>query len=97
MSVTTKIFHNTTDEPMNVPALSNDPIGPHDQISVTAKYHNPVVLENYPGLLEVTDMTPEEQVDFHAKERPLMDNAQGSQAQSIPVQIEKPTNPGAQS
>lgn len=67
---TTKIYHNSTDEDMNVLGVGD--IRAHDQVSINTKYHQPVVAENYPGLVEITDMTQEEQDAFYANERDLM-------------------------
>lgn len=48
---TTKIFKNTSKKTLNV--LGVGEIAPGDQVSITAEYHQPVVLENYPGLVDV--------------------------------------------
>lgn len=69
--VTTKIYHNTTDQNVNVIGVGE--IRAHDHVSITTKYHQPVVLENYPGIVEVTDMTPDEQQAFYANEQAHID------------------------
>jgi hypothetical protein len=78
---TTKIFHNTTDEPVMV--LGVGEIRAHDHVSVTTKYHQPVVLENYPGVVEITDMSPEEQEAFYADERPKMHEAAAPRVEKL--------------
>lgn len=70
--ITTKIFHNTTNQAVNV--LGVGEIQAHDHISVTTEYHQPVVLDNYPGVVEVTALSPEEQQAFYEKERAGSDN-----------------------
>lgn len=69
--VTTKIYHNTNDNDILVTGLGV--IRAHDHVSVTTKYHQPIVLENYPGVVEVTDMDPEAQKEFYAQERDAID------------------------
>lgn len=51
----TKIYKNTSDQEVNVIGVGIlEPAGqPGDQISVTTEYHQPVVLANYPGVVEV--------------------------------------------
>ena len=51
MQQTTKIYENTTAQPVNV--LGVGVIQPHDRISITAEYHAPVNLANYPGVIDV--------------------------------------------
>jgi len=53
MSTQTKTFHNTTKKTINVLGIGEIPAG--EQISVTGEYLPPVVLANYPGLVETTD------------------------------------------
>lgn len=51
MQQTTKIYENTTDKPVNV--IGVGVIKPHDRISVTAEFHAPINLVNYPGVIDV--------------------------------------------
>lgn len=48
---TVKIYENTTDEPVNVVGVGVIPA--HDRVSVTADFHAPVNLANYPGVIDV--------------------------------------------
>jgi hypothetical protein len=48
---TTKMYENTTDKPINVIGVGM--IEAHDRISITAEYHAPVNLANYPGIVDV--------------------------------------------
>lgn len=84
----TKIFYNTTDEPVAVNGVGE--IQPHDHISVTSDYHQPVVLANYPGVVEVTALSPEEQTEFYAKNETKGDTPAPATNPTVP-----PVNPGA--
>lgn len=57
--VTTKIYQNTGKEVINV--LGVGEIEPGEHVSITSEYHQPVILANYPTVIEVTDesATPE--------------------------------------
>lgn len=52
MTTQTKIFRNTTKVAINVPGLGEIPAG--EQVSITGVYLTPVVVENHPGLVEIT-------------------------------------------
>lgn len=47
----TRIYENTTDKEVNVVGLGEIPA--HSRISVTAEFHTPVNLENFPGVVDV--------------------------------------------
>lgn len=64
----TKIYYNTTVASVLVPALGDTPIAPNSQISITTQYPPQIVLENYPGVVEVTAMSPEDQATFYASQ-----------------------------
>lgn len=49
----TKVYRNTGDTTLDV--LGVGEIAPGEQVSVTSEYQPHVVLENYPGLQEVSD------------------------------------------
>jgi hypothetical protein len=51
--VTTKIYQNNGKEAVNVIGLGEIPAGEH--LSVTSEYHQPVVLANYPTVVELVD------------------------------------------
>jgi len=51
MQQTTKIYENTTAQPINV--LGVGVIPPYDRLSITTEYHAPVNLANYPGVIDV--------------------------------------------
>lgn len=51
--VSTKIYRNTSKKTLNVLDLGELKAG--EQVSVTTEYHQPIVLANYPGLVEVVD------------------------------------------
>lgn len=55
----TKQYFNTTDKPLNV--LGVGEIAPHDRISITTAYPPAIVMENYPGLVEMSALPSEEQ------------------------------------
>lgn len=59
--ITTKVYKNTSKLPIDVLGLGV--IKPGDQVSVSAEYHQPVIVENYPGLV---DVLAEEQVQAEA-------------------------------
>lgn len=50
---TTKIYQNNSDQAVNVVGVGEIPAGEH--ISVTSDYHQPVVLSNYPGVVELVE------------------------------------------
>lgn len=54
-----KIYHNTTEEDMNVIGVGVIPAG--EKVSVTSEYQPHIVLENYPGLKETSDEPGPEQ------------------------------------
>lgn len=49
---TTKIYRNTGKTDLSVIGVGEIPAG--EQVSVSSEYHQPVVLANYPGLVELT-------------------------------------------
>jgi len=51
MQQTTKMYENTTNQPVNVVGIGVIP--PHDRVSITAEFHTPVNLVNYPGVIDV--------------------------------------------
>jgi hypothetical protein len=53
MAVTTKIYKNTNKTAVNVTGLGEIPA--KSQVSVTSEYHQPIVLANYPGVVEVVE------------------------------------------
>jgi hypothetical protein len=52
--VTTKIYKNSGKQKVSVPVLGVE-LKPGEQVSVTSEYHQPLVLENFPGLVELVD------------------------------------------
>lgn len=63
--VTTKIYQNTTDQDVDLVELAlTIPAGEH--ISLTSAYHRPVVLENYPGVIELDES--HDLMDFQSQE-----------------------------
>jgi hypothetical protein len=64
--ITTKQYFNTTDKVINVIGVGEIP--PHDRVSIHAQYQPPVVLENYPGLVDLTAMDDAELRAFEDKE-----------------------------
>lgn len=50
---TTKIYKNTSKKTLNVPGVGE--LKPGAQVSVTSEYHQPVVLENFPGLVDLVE------------------------------------------
>jgi hypothetical protein len=50
---TTRIYKNTGSKALSIVGIGD--VKPGEQLSVTTDYHPPVVLANYPGLVEVTD------------------------------------------
>lgn len=59
---TTKIYKNTSKKTVNI--LGVGEIEPGKQVSITSEYHQPVVLANFPGVVELVD---EEQKAADAK------------------------------
>lgn len=51
--VTTKIYKNTTKKTVSVFGLGEIKAG--EQISVVSEYHQPIVLSNYPGVVELVE------------------------------------------
>jgi hypothetical protein len=49
--VTTKIYRNTGDKDLNVIGVGQIPAG--EQVSIISEYHQPVVMANYEGLVEL--------------------------------------------
>lgn len=49
---TTKIYRNTGTDDLSVIGIGDIPAG--EQVSISSEYHQPVVLANYPGLVEIT-------------------------------------------
>jgi hypothetical protein len=47
-----KVYHNTTEKDMNVNGVGVVPAG--EKVSVASEYQAHVVLENYPGLNEIS-------------------------------------------
>lgn len=77
---TTKIYQNNSDEAVNVIGVGEIPAGEH--ISVTSDYHQPVVLANYPGVVEVVE--EEQKAADEAPQEP----AQPEQPQQEPTHEE---------
>lgn len=50
---TTKIYRNNSEKTLNVLGVGEIPAG--EQVSVTTAHHPHVILENYPGLAEVSN------------------------------------------
>jgi hypothetical protein len=48
-----KIYKNTTDKKVNVVGVGEIP--PKSQVSISADQHFPVVLTNFPGVVELTE------------------------------------------
>ena len=65
--MTTKLYRNDSTETLNVLGVGEIPVG--EQVSITAEFQPPVLLGNYPGLVDVlaeeaatpSPSTPEEQ------------------------------------
>jgi hypothetical protein len=55
---TTKIYKNTSKKTLNVPGVGE--LEPGAQVSVTSEYHQPVVLENFPGLVDLVEKEQKE-------------------------------------
>lgn len=66
MTPTTKQYFNTTDKTINVIGVGE--VLPHDRVSIHTQYQPPVVLENYPGLIDLTALSPEDLKAFEDKE-----------------------------
>lgn len=64
MAATTKIYYNGGDEPIVLPMIDTE-LQPGEQVSVTSAYHQPIIIENFPGLKEVTDLSEEEQAQHN--------------------------------
>ncbi len=50
--MTTKIYYNSSKDKMNIIGIGELKAG--EQISLTTQYQPTVILENYPGLVDVT-------------------------------------------
>lgn len=50
--MSTKVYRNTNNEPVMVQGIGEIP--PGEQVSITTEYQPPVILENYPGVFEVS-------------------------------------------
>lgn len=50
--ITTKIYKNTGKEDVNVIGIGIIPA--NNQVSITSEFHQPVVLANYPTVVELT-------------------------------------------
>lgn len=61
----TKIYKNTSDKEVNVIGVGVlEPAGqPGDQVSITSDYHQPIVMANYPGVVEVVAAEEAGQID----------------------------------
>lgn len=51
--MSTKLYRNTSKQPLNV--IGVGVIEPGEHISVTTEYQPTVILANYPGLVDATD------------------------------------------
>lgn len=51
----TKVYLNMSGEPIQLKEYGQLEIASGEHVSVTTDYHQPVILENYPGLIDVTD------------------------------------------
>jgi hypothetical protein len=51
--VTTKIYQNNGSETVNIIGVGEIPAG--ETLSVTSEYHQPVVMANYPDVVELVD------------------------------------------
>jgi len=80
---TTKIYENTTDQPVNVIGVGIIPA--HDRISITTEFHMPVNLANYPGVI---DVLAEEAKDIPAQ-APVSAPAPESPASQADLQTER--------
>ena len=49
--MSTKVYRNDSSEPISILGVGEIPAG--DQVSITSEYQPPVVIENYPGLVDV--------------------------------------------
>lgn len=54
--ITTRVYKNTSKEDLIV---NGNEIPAGEQVSITTEYHQPVIVENYPGLKEITDEVAE--------------------------------------
>lgn len=64
--MSTKVYHNTSENDLNVIGVGVIPAG--EKVSVTSDYQPHVVLENYPGLVDVTDFPGEQPNDGEASD-----------------------------
>lgn len=62
--VTTKIYQNNGKETVNVIGVGE--IEPGEHISVTSEYHQPVVLSNYPDVVELVEEEQKAEVEVPA-------------------------------
>jgi hypothetical protein len=49
--VTTRVYRNDSEEDIDIPGLGEIEAG--QQVSFTGEFHTPVVISNYPGLVDV--------------------------------------------
>ena len=49
--ISTKVYKNTSKVPIDVLGLGVIEAG--EQVSVTGEHHQPIIVENYPGLVDV--------------------------------------------
>lgn len=54
MQPTTRILRNTSKDDYNVVGVGEIPAG--EQVSISTVYQPAIVLENYPGLVDITDV-----------------------------------------
>ena len=73
--ITTKVYKNTAKAPIDVLGLGV--IKPGEQVSVTGEYHQPVIVENYPGLV---DVLAEEQAEADRKSAEEVEKAKTKEA-----------------
>lgn len=52
MPITTKVYKNNGNEPVNIIGVGELQSG--EQVSITTEYHQPVVMANYPDVVELT-------------------------------------------
>lgn len=64
MANTTKVYFNDSDQTIKIPAIDVE-LEPQGHVSITSAYHPPVILENFPGLKEITDLPEDEQAQHN--------------------------------
>lgn len=60
----TKLYKNTGKEALSIPGIGD--LEPGEQVSLTGEYLPPVIVENYPGLADITDAVVEEEASASA-------------------------------